>query len=271
VLFILGNYTPPGSFLSVPDNRVCRPTAALLAVQETITNGGVLPPSWPVELRPNPASPAKNCGVADSVRWMAHGRLFQAYVLFGREVSPRDHAALEDAFSSMEFGPATEHLQGGGGLDTGGTVVARGTTGGREWTVSVEGSGRNLTVSAETDGRGVGMGLAQGPTGRRAALWATVMRLGSGPGVPRLVFGLASAKVSSVHADPTHEIATMYQIPGDTPVQVFVLPMRFIATNATLIAEDEGGNRVAKQSIGPDLPEPSPAQSPPSPTPPPPS
>jgi hypothetical protein len=271
MLFILGNYTPPGSFLFVPDNRVCRPTAALLAVQETITNGGVLPPAWPVELRPNPASPAKNCGAADTVRWMAHGRLFQAYVLFGREVSARDHAALEDAFSSMEFGPATEHIQGGGGLGTVGTVVARGTTAGRDWTVSVEGSGRNLTVSAETDGRGVGMGLAQGPTGQRAALWATVMRLGSGPGVPRLVFGLASARVSSVHADATHEIATLYQIPGDTRVQVFVLPMRFIATNATLIAEDESGKRLATQRIGPDLPEPSPAPGTPTTTPSPPT
>jgi hypothetical protein len=260
VLFVLGNYTPPASFLSVPDHEVCRPTAAVLAVQETLTKGASLPPSWPVELKPNPASPARGCGSAETALWIAHGRLFQAYALFGRNVSGRDQAALDDAFSSMQFGPATEQSQGGGGLHAGGTVVARGTTSGRPWTVSVEGSGRNLTVSAEAGGRGVGMGLARSPMGRTPALWVTVMRLGSGPGVPRLVFGLAAPRVSSVNAEPTHEIAKLYPIPGNTLEQVFVLPMRFIASKATLVAEDESGKRLATERIGPDLPAPSPAQ-----------
>jgi hypothetical protein len=245
VLFILGNYAPSASFLSIPDDRVCRPTAAVLAVQETVTKGAALPPSWPVDLKPNPASPAKGCGSARTARWMAHGRLFQAYALFGREASARDRAALGDAFSSMEFGAATEHPHGGG-LHTGGTVIARGTTAGEPWTVSVEGSGRDLTVSAETDGQGLGMGLAPSPRGRRASLWAAVMRLGTGPGVPRLVFGLASARVSSVFLEPPNGgAAKLYPIPGNTRVQVFVIPVRFIATNATLVAANDMGRRVA--------------------------
>jgi hypothetical protein len=274
-LFIVANYTPPVPFVDLEDRDVCTPTAAVMAVQDHSaigTDGDH--PGWPVTLRPGPVQ-VPGCAESLVATWSAGGRSFGAAVLFGNDVSASDRATMEGVFRSLRFGPGQR--SSGTGKQSGpissftGRVIARGTTAGKAWTVSVQGKAGNLTVSAETEGQGVGIGMATSQSGDVATLSVAALRLGTEPDHPRVVFGLASAKVSSVHVEPTHEFATLYPISGNTQVQVFVVEVPSVGPKAIVVAEDEGGLILEEQRFGSGLAAPEPIESPPSPTPAPPS
>jgi hypothetical protein len=99
------------------------------------------------------------------------------------------------------------------------------------------------------------MGIARSPQGAIAPLSASAMPIGRGPGAPRVVFGLASATVSSVHIEPTHEIGKLYPIAGERRLMAFVVLTR-ARGGGTVVAEDEGGKILAEQSIGRPSPHP---------------
>ena len=262
-LFIVANYTPSVPFVSLEDRTVCTPTAAVMALQDhSLLGGGSNYPLWPVTLRPG-GTRVPGCARSLVAKWRGAGRSFGAAVLFGRDVSSRDEAALLGVFRSLRFGPATARPTGGGDLIINGTPVARGTTAGQAWVVSVEGSGGGLSVSAETGGQGVGIGVAQSPTGRLAPLSVSALPLGRGPGVPHVAFGLVSASVSSVHIEPTHEIGKLYPIRGHRQMQAFVVIVDSLRPGATVVAEDEGGKILAQEPLGAQAaptPSPTPVQ-----------
>ena len=257
-LFIVANYTPPAPFPSLQDRDVCTATAAVMAVQDHSALGdGSGYPQWPVGLRPG-GTRVPGCAQSLVATWKAAGRPFGAAVLFGKDVSVEDRAAMLAVFRGLRFGPATVASASPGPVHvSGGTIIARGTTDGVTWTVSVSGRG-NLSLEVETPGQGVGIALLQGPGGQTPTLASSALPLGSGA-ARTLVFGFVSAKVSSVHIEPTHEIGKLYPIPGNLHEQVFVVATR-AGSNATVVAEDEGGKVLDQQPIEAGGPPPSPVR-----------
>jgi hypothetical protein len=268
-LFIVANYSPAVPLVDVPDDRVCRPTAAVLAVQETfrVVPGSMLAHRWPTELRP--AQPTvRGCGGTESASWTVAGRSFQASALFGRHVSAQDRATLLQVFATMRFGPSTSGPPSLPVASPSGTVIAQGSTAGVHWILTAN-TNRDGSVTLEVTmpGQGFGIGVPRGPGGQTPIMSPQSIPLGNGAGAKVLLFGFVSRRVSSVHVEPGHEIGTVSPIPAEQQLQAFIVVVGR-DRNATVVAEDAAGKVLARQSIGPPNPVASPvARSGPSTTP----
>jgi hypothetical protein len=254
-LFIVANYPPRVPFVSLQDSDVCTATAAVMAVQDHSFGGRQgTSPHWPVELRPGGVQ-VPGCAESLVANWTVFGRQLGAAVLFGKDVSATDRAAMETAFRNLRFGPTPSGAPPIPSPSPSGTVLARGTNAGTSWIVTVDNHKGQVSLNVGLPGQGIGIGVPRGPGGQVPVLSPESVPLGSGPGTRVLVFGFVSHRVSSVHIEPTHEIATIYPIPGQRQLMAFLV-VTGRSSNAMVVAENEGGKVLAQEPVGPPTPHP---------------
>jgi hypothetical protein len=128
------------------------------------------------------------------------------------------------------------------------TVIAHGTDAGIAWSLAAS-KGNDGGISLELDLPGhAAAGHLQGPNGQIPDLWISSVPLETGTNAKTLVFGYVAVRVSSVHIEPTGEIGAVYVIPGQRQVMAFVLVAGH-SSNATIVAEDEGGSILAQEPV----------------------
>jgi hypothetical protein len=255
-LFIVANYSPGAPFVDLPDNEVCTPTAAVLAVQETyqVAPGGRPAHAWPTKLEP--AQPTiQGCRGTETAYWTTAGRSFEATALYGREVPAQDRSTLHAIFSIMKFAPAPSGQKPVPVRSPSGTIIVEGTDAGTHWVVSANENGGSLSLQVDLPGQAIGVGVPRGPGGQVPILSPGSVPLGAGTGGKLLVFGFVSHGVSSAHIEPTHEIAKLYPFPGHRELMVFVV-VADRSPNAMVVAEDEGGKVLAREPVNPPTPHP---------------
>jgi photosystem II stability/assembly factor-like uncharacterized protein len=129
-------------------------------------------------------------------------------------------------------------------------VIAHGTDAGIAWVVvAIRGADGVASLEVNLPGQNA-PAVLQEPTGRIPDLWVSSVSLGTGPNAKMLVFGFVAVRVSSVHIEPTGEIGATYVIPGERQIMAFVV-VASPSSNATVVAEDEGGAFLAQEHVGP--------------------
>ena len=264
-LFVVANRAPSVPFVQASVDRVCTPTSVLMSVLDItqMVPANVHGSPWPVSLHRTKHG-VTGCGRVEIARWRAAGRLFEAVAVFGRDASAGDRGTLASIFAGMAFAPAP----GGPTTPTPfsvqpppGKTLAQGTSAGVHWAVVVRSGRSGPTLEVDLPGQGVGISVPRSPSGQVPLLSPQSLPLGKGPAAKRLVFGFVSARVSSVHIEPTHEIGKLYPISGERKLMAFVVVTR-AHRNASVVAENEGGKVLVREPLSPLGPHPSPYRSP---------
>jgi len=222
----------------------------LMTVQEEPVNLADVTRSWPVELRPMSLDTSEARCYRDwtflRATWTASGREFEARVGFSPDATSDERDALFAAFASMTFEPS--------GAPAASVVLAQGTAGGEDWTLSASRAKGGLSIELSGESTGSGLG-SLGDASAFTEIEASDLVLGAGPQAQRVIFGVVPEGVVRVEASTgggSTVSADVLDVPDDLDptLNAFVLVLDDPSGPVQLNGFDASGQVVATGSVG---------------------